>query len=140
MIRTFHNHKLFHYPGNRGQEVLEVVLRRISDNFFNLGYCQGMNYVAGAVIVSLADPQLVHFCSESDLESNPNSCQIQSILSEFILLLDERQIIDETYSIITGMIFRLQLSRLWGYGFPDMPLYSYALKFYLQYTHSLYAM
>ena len=140
MIRTFHNHKLFHYPANRGQEVLEAVLQRISDNFFNLGYCQGMNYVAGAVIVSLADPQLIHFCSESDLESNPNSCQIQSILSEFNSLLDERQIINETYSILTGMIFRLQLSRLWGYGFPDMPLYSYALKCYLQYNHSLHAM
>ena len=43
------------------------MLQRVSDNFFSLGYCQGMNYVAGAIIVALVDPQLKCFCSNDPM-------------------------------------------------------------------------
>ena len=93
VIRTFHNHQLFHYPANHGQAVLESVLQRVSDNFFSLGYCQGMNYVAGAIIVALVDPQLKCFCS--------NDPMVRSACS------------------------------IWGYGFPDLSLYTFILNQYL---------
>lgn len=76
VIRTFHNHQLFHYPANHGQAVLESVLQRVSDNFFSLGYCQGMNYVAGAIIVALVDPQLKCFCSNDPMVRS--ACSIHS--------------------------------------------------------------
>lgn len=62
VIRTFHNHQLFHFPSNHGQEVLETVLRRLSDSYISLGYCQGMNYVAGAVMIAIVDSELAHYC------------------------------------------------------------------------------
>ena len=58
MIRTFHNHQLFHLPQNRGQEVLGYILRGLSDRFLSIGYCQGMNYVAGALMISQLDPTI----------------------------------------------------------------------------------
>ncbi|KAK8802265.1 hypothetical protein WA588_005237, partial [Blastocystis sp. NMH] len=119
VIRTFHNHQLFHYPANHGQAVLESVLQRVSDNFFSLGYCQGMNYVAGAIIVALVDPQLKCFCSNDPMVRS--ACSIHN----------PRAIIQQTYTILTKMIYRLHLIRLWGYGFPDLSLYTFILNQYL---------
>ena len=44
---------------------------------------------------------------------------------------DPRAIIQQTYTILTKMIYRLHLIRLWGYGFPDLSLYTFILNQYL---------
>lgn len=62
VIRTFHNHQLFHIAENQGQEVLDCILRGISDQYLSIGYCQGMNYVVGAMLVGIIDPELAHYC------------------------------------------------------------------------------
>ena len=68
VIRTFHNHQLFHYPENHGQEVLDIILRRLSDSFVSLGYCQGMNYVVGSIMIALIDPELNGYYSDNDTD------------------------------------------------------------------------
>ena len=45
----------------------------------------------------------------------------------------------QTYEITSLLIDRLQLVRLWGYGFPDIPLYAFVLRRYLRYfRHSTF--
>ena len=66
--RTFPHHLLFRQKENGGQAILESVLRKFSDDYFGLGYCQGMNYVVGAVIVALLDPELNGYYSDHDTD------------------------------------------------------------------------
>ena len=68
MERTFPHHLLFRHKENGCQEILESVLRKISDSHFGLGYCQGMNYVVGAIMVSLLDPELNGYYSDNDTD------------------------------------------------------------------------
>ena len=70
--RTFPHHLLFRRKENGGQAILESVLRKISDDYFGLGYCQGMNYVVGAVIVALLDPELNGYYSDNDTDELQN--------------------------------------------------------------------
>ena len=45
----------------------------------------------------------------------------------------------QTYEITSLLIDRRQLVRLWGYGFPDIPLYAFVLRRYLRYfLHSIF--
>lgn len=38
------------------------------------------------------------------------------------------------YEIMSLLIDRLQMVRLWGYGFPDLPLFVFVLRKYLEYV------
>ncbi|KAK8825432.1 hypothetical protein WA538_003128 [Blastocystis sp. DL] len=119
--RTFPHHLLFRQKENGGQAILESVLRKISDDYFGLGYCQGMNYVVGAVIVALLDPELNGYYSDNDTDELQNR----------IASMDIMDVKSQTYEITSLLIDRLQLVRLWGYGFPDIPLYAFVLRRYL---------
>ena len=47
--------------------------------------------------------------------------------------MDIMDVKSQTYEITSLLIDRLQLVRLWGYGFPDIPLYAFVLRRYLRY-------
>ena len=49
-----------------------------------------------------------------------------------IASMDIMDVKSQTYEITSLLIDRLQLVRLWGYGFPDIPLYSFILRQYLR--------
>lgn len=51
--------------------------------------------------------------------------------------MDRDDIKKQMYDITAILIDRLQMMRLWGYGFPDIPLYVYILRQYLQYISYL---
>lgn len=68
VCRTFPNHLLFRHKELGGQALLENVLRKVSDNYFGLGYCQGMNYVVGTILVGLIDPELNGYYSDNDTD------------------------------------------------------------------------
>ena len=131
VIRTFHNHQLFHYPENHGQEVLDIILRRLSDSFVSLGYCQGMNYVAGAIMVSLIDSNLNHYCS--DIQSDNNCKMYYSIYQVLFYRINKEDICSQSLSILSMMISFLNLKYLWGYGFPAISIYSFILRSFLEY-------
>ena len=80
VVRTFQRHQLFRNTENGGQAVLERVLRRISETNWGLGYCQGMNYVAGAIMIAQIDPDL----KASYLEKSQPSCKMYPFLLSFI--------------------------------------------------------
>lgn len=40
----------------------------MSDNYFGLGYCQGMNYVVGTIMIALIDPELNGYYSDNDTD------------------------------------------------------------------------
>lgn len=50
-----------------------------------------------------------------------------------IYSMDRDDIKKQMYDITAVLIDRLQMMRLWGYGFPDIPLYVFILRHYLQY-------
>lgn len=52
----------------KGEYLLETVLRIISDTYFGIGYCQGMNYVVGTVMIGLIDPELNGYYSDNDTD------------------------------------------------------------------------
>ena len=131
VIRTFHNHQLFHYPENHGQEVLDIILRRLSDSFVSLGYCQGMNYVAGAIMVSIVDPNLYHYCNDIQSDSN---CKMYIIIYQVLFYrMNKEDICSQSLSILSMMISFLDLKSLWGYGFPAISIYSFILRSFLEY-------
>ena len=66
ICRTFPNHFIFRHKDLGGQQLLESVLRKISDNYFGLGYCQGMNYVVGTLLVGILDPELNGYYCDND--------------------------------------------------------------------------
>lgn len=68
VCRTFPTHLIFRRKDMGGQVLLETVLRRISDNYFGLGYCQGMNYVVGTIMIGLIDPELNGYYSDNDTD------------------------------------------------------------------------
>lgn len=47
--RTFHEHIFFHLK--EGQKSLERVLKALSLVFKDVGYCQGMNFVAAILVM-----------------------------------------------------------------------------------------
>ena len=68
VCRTFPNHLLFRHKELGGQSILESVLRKVSENYFGLGYCQGMNYVVGSIMIALIDPELNGYYSDNDTD------------------------------------------------------------------------
>lgn len=66
--RTFPHHFLFRHKENGCLDLLESVLRKVSDNYFRLGYCQGMNYVVGAILVAILDPECNGYYSDNDID------------------------------------------------------------------------
>lgn len=48
--------------------------------------------------------------------------------------LDTEDIRNQMYEIMSLLIDRLQMVRLWGYGFPDLPLFVFVLRKYLEYS------
>ena len=67
-VEPFPYHLLFRHTENRGQSLVENVLRKVSDNYFGLGYCQGMNYVVGTIMIALIDPELNGYYSDNDTD------------------------------------------------------------------------
>ena len=47
--------------------------------------------------------------------------------------MDSNKVAHQVYDITTLLIDRLQMMRLWGYGFPDLPLFVFILHQYLLY-------
>lgn len=45
--------------------------------------------------------------------------------------MDKEDIKTQVYEITAVLIDRLQMMKLWGYGFPDIPLYVFVLRQYL---------
>ena len=76
VCRTFPTHLLFRRKDMCGQAMLETVLRRISDNYFGLGYCQGMNYVVGTIMIGLIDPELNGYYSDNDTDELQKRIQL----------------------------------------------------------------
>ena len=135
MGRTFPHHLLFRHKENGCQEILESVLRKISDSHFGLGYCQGMNYVVGAIMVSLLDPELNGYYSDNDTDELQERVATYVYNNENLRLfsrMDAEGIRLQVYDLSVSLIDRLQLVKLWGYGFPDVSLCSYVLRKYLQ--------
>ena len=52
LTRTFPKHPLFTDPNGAGQSMLANVLCALSHRFPEIGYCQGMNYVAGFFLLT----------------------------------------------------------------------------------------
>lgn len=135
VCRTFPHHLLFRHKENGGQSILESVLRKVSDNYFGLGYCQGMNYVAGTIMIALVDPELNGYYSDNDTDEL--QYRIRKWALAFFLVdrsLDTEDIRNQMYEIMSLLIDRLQMVRLWGYGFPDLPLFVFVLRKYLEYS------
>lgn len=57
------------------------MLRRISETDWGLGYCQGMNSVAGAIVIAQIDPMLKASCFEQKQEH----CKMSPSLALFIV-------------------------------------------------------
>jgi hypothetical protein len=55
--RTFPNHKLFIEELGIGQESLKNVLKAVSITHSRMGYCQGLNFVAGTFLMYLSDEE-----------------------------------------------------------------------------------
>ena len=121
VVRTFQRHQLFRNTENGGQAVLERVLRRISETNWGLGYCQGMNYVAGAIMIAQIDPDV----KASYLEKSQPSCKITN----------PSTVASTTYEIFSHLIHALGLRELWGFGLPAISFYTYALRYYLKITN-----
>ena len=132
VCRTFPHHFLFRHKDNGCQNILESVLRKISDDYFGLGYCQGMNYVVGAIMIALVDPELNGYYSDNDTDELQK--RIKTCIQESSLMcrIDWDDISTQMYETTAAVIERLQLVRLWGYGFPDIPMYVYVLRKYIK--------
>lgn len=52
--------------------------------------------------------------------------------------LDTEDVRNQMYEIMSLLIDRLQMVRLWGYGFPDLPLFVFVLRKYLEYAALLW--
>ena len=134
VCRTFPHHLLFRHKENGGQSLLESVLRKVSDNYFGLGYCQGMNYVAGTIMIALIDPELNGYYSDNDTDELQYRIRKWVIHSVLQTSLDTEDVRNQMYEIMSLLIDRLQMVRLWGYGFPDLPLFVFVLRKYLEYA------
>lgn len=73
--RTFPTHSLFQSTAELGQQMLENVLRCVSEYFPNIGYCQvelvlflnqGMNFVVAVILIALIDPEGKGFSADSE--------------------------------------------------------------------------
>ena len=53
--RTFPNHPLFKNPDSRGQLSLFNILRAYANYDQETGYCQGMNFIVGALLMNLTE-------------------------------------------------------------------------------------
>lgn len=53
--RTFPEHYFFNEKGGPGQKSLERVLTALSLVYKDMGYCQGLNYIAGTLIMYCND-------------------------------------------------------------------------------------
>ena len=103
----------------------------MSENYFGLGYCQGMNYVAGAIMVSIVDPNLYHYCNDIQSDSN---CKMYIIIYQVLFYrMNKEDICSQSLSILSMMISFLDLKSLWGYGFPAISIYSFILRSFLEY-------
>lgn len=94
-----------------------------------------MNYVAGTIMIALVDPELNGYYSDNDTDEL--QYRIRKWALAFFLVdrsLDTEDIRNQMYEIMSLLIDRLQMVRLWGYGFPDLPLFVFVLRKYLEYS------
>jgi hypothetical protein len=70
--RTFPCHVLFHDQGGLGQQVLYNVLKAYAVYNPNVGYCQGMGFIAGLLLMYMGEEDvfwlLVRLCQDYQLE------------------------------------------------------------------------
>ncbi|KAM7455430.1 hypothetical protein BLSTO_03815 [Blastocystis sp. subtype 1] len=119
--RTFPHHFLFRHKEVGCLDLLESVLRKISDNYFGLGYCQGMNFVVGSILIATLDPECNGYYSDNDMDD----------LLQCVHRMDVDDVRQQVYELSSRLIDRLQLVRLWGYGFPGLPFFVFVFRHYL---------
>lgn len=82
--------------------------------------------------MALVDPELNGYYSDNDTDELQK--QIKTYLQEscFMCRIDWDDISTQMYETTAAVIERLQLVRLWGYGFPDIPMYVYVLRKFIK--------
>ena len=121
--RTFPTHILFKTAGGLGQMMLENVLRSLSEYFSNIGYCQGMNFVVGVIIIAIVDPTGIGF------EGKEASDQqiLQNTVLESQLSIEKR-----TFAIVVNLIRLMHMEELWSSGIPGLRRFVFILQNYMK--------
>ena len=83
-------------------------------------------------MIALVDPELNGYYSDNDTDELQNRIKTYILKSSHIHRIDWDDISTQMYETTAAVIERLQLVRLWGYGFPDIPLYVYILRRYIK--------
>ncbi|KAK8833572.1 hypothetical protein WA577_001506, partial [Blastocystis sp. JDR] len=121
--RTFPTHILFRHSGGMGQIMLENVLRCISEYYPSIGYCQGMNFVVGVILIGLVDPQGVGFGEDE----RKNELIIQHAMME-----SQSAIEKHTFAIFVNLTHLLHMEGLWSSGIPELKRFIFILQKYMQ--------
>ncbi|KAK8789798.1 hypothetical protein WA158_006578 [Blastocystis sp. Blastoise] len=127
--RTFPLHPLFRDEKGIGQQMLKNVLLVSSEYVNSIGYCQGMNFVAGALLICEVDPDISQFSSAYD----DNNDILDYTISH------QLQIEKNVFRTLVAVINTLQMTCLWSAGIPGLQLYTYILNDYIKvYIPDLY--
>ncbi|KAK8806976.1 hypothetical protein WA158_003735 [Blastocystis sp. Blastoise] len=119
--RTFPLHALFREERGIGQQMLENVLEATAEYVNSIGYCQGMNFVAGALLICEIDPAIKQFAS-----SQQGSIE----LMQRTIVTSQTNIEKRVFRLFVYIINTLQMTRLWSVGIPGLKLYTYILDYY----------
>ncbi|KAK8793266.1 hypothetical protein WA588_006233 [Blastocystis sp. NMH] len=121
--RTFPTHVLFRSSGGMGQIMLENVLRSLNEYFPDIGYCQGMNFVVGVVILGITDPHGWGFSADASKQ--------ESIVQR-TMTLSQSQVERRTFALVVNFIQLLGMKGLWSAGIPELKRFIFILQRYME--------
>lgn len=95
--RTFPGNPNFQLACDSGNNQLYNILKAYSQHDVRVGYCQGMNYIAGMLLLHLEDERLAYLCFLYVMFENnwrelytPNMKRLHSLIDELTLRLKKR--------------------------------------------------
>lgn len=116
--RTFPQHILFEHRGGMGQDMLGNILKCFSEYAKLIGYCQGMNFVVGTMVIALSDPHIKGFDNNFD----SNSHILKSVVSMSQCRIEKR-----VFELLVGVSSAFHMDRLWSTGIPDLKKFIFLL-------------
>lgn len=126
--RSYPLHPLFRDSKGLGQRLLGNILRSCSLYNKTIGYCQGMNFVAGMFLLLRLDPDFLGF------ESNIHDREL--MIKSYSLNHD--QIVEDCFWEMICLMDKYKFTQLWMPGIPGLTLCIYLFDRLLKYIYYKY--
>lgn len=110
--RTFPAHKFFSEIGGSGQDVLFKVSKAYAVYDTEVGYCQGLSFIAASLLLHVSFIKLVH-CRAKLVDSNPLNLQMPE---------------EEAFCVLVALMYDYGLRELYKDGFQILYLHLYQLN------------